>query len=121
MSSSARSIQVFGVYIVALGFVLLLVPNLLLLLSGFPLTQEPWIRVLGVVVVALGYYYLVAASSKATAFFAATVRGRIWIFLAFIALVVLGFARPMLIMFGLVDFAGAIWTWMALRSEARGD
>jgi hypothetical protein len=119
MNSSAKSIQVFGAYIVGLGLVLLVVPNLLLQAFGFEPTSEPWIRVLGIVVAALGYYYLIAAKSKATAFFAATVHGRVWLLLAFIALVFFGLAKPTLILFGTVDFAGAVWTWKALRSEAQ--
>ena len=119
MNSSTKSIQVFGVYLIGLGLVLLSVPNLLLQTFGFDSTSEPWIRVLGIVVAALGYYYLVAAKSNSTAFFTATVYGRTWLLLAFIALVFLGLAKPMLILFGLVDFAGAAWTWNALRGEAR--
>ena len=119
MNSSTKSIQVFGVYLIGLGLILLAVPNLLLQTFGFDSTSEPWIRVLGIVVAALGYYYLMAAKSNSTAFFAATVYGRTWLLLAFIALVFLGLAKPMLILFGLVDFAGAAWTWNALRGEAR--
>lgn len=119
MNSSAKSIQVFGIYIVGLGLVLLVVPNVLLQAFGFEPTREPWIRVLGIVVAALGFYYLTASKSRATAFFAATVYGRTWLLLAFFALVLLGLAKPMLILFGAVDFAGAVWTWKALRSEAR--
>ncbi len=119
MNSSTKSIQVFGVYLICLGLFLLVLPNLLLQTFGLGSTSEPWIRVLGVVVAALGYYYLIAAKSNSTAFFAATVYGRTWLLLAFIALVFLGLAKPMLILFGVVDFAGAAWTWNSLRGEAR--
>lgn len=119
MNSSTKSIRVFGIYLIGLGLVLLVVPNLLLQTFGLGSTNEPWIRVLGIVVAPLGYYYLMAARSNSTAFFTATVHGRTWLLLAFIALVFLGLAKPMLILFGLVDFAGAAWTWNALRGEAQ--
>ena len=119
MTSSARTILIFGIYIVGLGLILLLVPNLLLGAFGFEETTEPWVRVLGVVVTALGYYYVVAARSNAQAFFSATVHGRVWLFLCFLALAALGMAKPILILFGLVDLFGAIWTRVTLGREAR--
>ncbi len=119
MKASDRSILVFGVYLVLIGVVLLLVPNVLLRLFLFEPTGEPWIRVLGVVSTALGYYYIAAAKAHAVAFFTATIRGRVWVFLAFIGLVLTGFTKPMLILFGAVDLAGAVWTWSALRRESQ--
>ena len=38
---------------------------------------------------------------------------------AIAALVGLGLAPPPMLLFGLIDLAGALWTYAALRSEAR--
>ncbi len=119
MHAASRSIRLFGIYLVCLGPILILVPNLLLAAFGFPATEEPWIRVLGIAVAALGYYYLVAATNEYRAFFRATVSGRLFLFLAFIGLVVLGMTKPMLLLFGAADAAGGLWTWRALRADAR--
>lgn len=119
MPASTRSIQVFGIYVAAIGLVLLCVPNMLLSLFGFEPAREPWIRVLGVVVSALGYYYLSAARHGEKAFFRASVHGRVWLVFAFLALVLLEFAEPMLMAFAAIDLAGAAWTWLALRSERK--
>ncbi len=43
MTRAGRSIQVFGIYLAALGLVLFLAPNILLTTFGFEPTQEPWI------------------------------------------------------------------------------
>ena len=118
MSATAKTIFYFGIYIVGLGLILLFVPNMLLGPFGFEEAKEVWIRVLGVVVTALGYYYIVAAKSNARAFFNATVYGRTWLFLAFVILVALQQAKPILILFGAVDLAGAAWTWRAQKSGA---
>jgi hypothetical protein len=40
------------------------------------------------------------------------------VLLFFIAFVVAGLAPPTLILFGVIDLAGAIWTALALRGEA---
>lgn len=119
MTSTAKSILYFGLYVVGLGLILIIAPNVLLSTFGFEESREPWIRVLGVVVTALGYYYVAAARSNALAFFNATVYGRIWVFLAFAGLASFGLAKPALILFGVADLLGAIWTFQAQRSDAQ--
>lgn len=69
-------------------------------------------------VTALGAYYVVMGRAEATAFFRATIWGRAWIFVSFLALVVLGMAKPPLVLFGAVDVLGALWTWRALKTAA---
>jgi hypothetical protein len=118
MSKAAVSALVFGIYLVLLGVTLLIVPNLLLTLFAYPTTNEVWIRVLGLVVGVLGYYYIVAARSELTSFFEASVRARPAVILCFSALVLLGLAKPVLILFGAIDLLGAIWTGLALRSSS---
>ena len=115
MSSAARSVLVFGVYLVGLGITLQTVPNLLLGAFGFPATGEVWIRVLGVVVMCLGYYYIRSARAGSRDFCRWTVHARSFVFVAFAALAALGLARPALIIFGAADLLGAAWTALALR------
>lgn len=95
MSKAAGSIVYFGVYILLTGLVLLIAPNILLTTFGLGSTNEVWIRVLGCVVAALG-----------------------WIFVSFLSLVLMGLAKPPLVLFGAVDLLGALWTWRALRTDA---
>jgi len=117
MSKSAFSIQAFGIYIIALGLGLVFVPNLLLPLFLMPVSTEVWIRVLGVVVMNIGILYVVAAQSNAVAIFRATLYGRPAVFVWFAGFVALGLAPKMLLVFGLVEVAGALWTWWALRAD----
>lgn len=117
MSSSARSVQVFGIYLVVLGIVLILFPNLLLAAFFLPLTAEVWIRVVGVLVLFLGIYYLRAARLGATEFFLWTVYVRASSILFFGAFVLRNYAAPPLLLFGVVDLLGAAWTAYALRSS----
>lgn len=118
MTPAARSVQVFGWYIVVLGLTLLVVPNTLLVLFRFEPTVEPWIRVVGTLLLPLAAIYLVAARHEATAIFRVTVWNRCWILVAFTAFWLLEIAKPELILFALVDVAGAAWTWSALRRRA---
>lgn len=116
MSKSARSVFVFGLYLVVLGIVLLVAPNILLGLFFLPLTTDVWIRVAGMLLIFLGFYYTQAARNEMTEFFRWTIYVRSTVIVFFAAFVLLGFARPPLLLFGGVDLLGAIWTGLALRS-----
>ena len=117
MSRAARSILAFGIYCIAVGTVLILVPNTFTAVVGLEPAREPYIRALGVVVMTLGFYYIAAARAEAVVFFRWTTWGRPFVLAAFIGLVLAGVAPPVLILFGAVDAAGAVWTYLALRGS----
>jgi len=117
MSSSARSVFVFGIYLLLIGLGFLIVPNTMLGLFGIPATSEPWIRVVGMLLLLLAFYYTQAARVELTDFFRWTVPARASVIVFFAAFVLLGYAPAALIMFGVVDLLGAIWTWLSLRSS----
>ena len=118
MSKSAKSVMVFAVYLVLLGLVLVLAPNTLLRAFRLAPTGEVWIRVVGMLVLILAYYYWNASRAGLRVFLRWTVAARTAVLLFFIAFVIAGLAPPTLILFGVVDFAGAVWTALALRGEA---
>lgn len=118
MTRAAASVLVFGVYLFALGIWLVVAPNSLLSLFGFPLAADVWIRVAGMLVLLLGYLYVQTARRGLTQFFWFTVQARSAVIVFFAAFVALGLARPTLLLFGLVDLAGALWTWRALAAPS---
>ena len=79
-----------------------------------PKTNEQWIRVMAVLVGVLAYYYIVAALNNLTPMFWATVYGRFGVFVCFIALVIAKKAKSPLILFGVIDAAGGLWTLLTL-------
>jgi hypothetical protein len=114
MDSTTTSIFVFGIYLIFVGAGFLFIPNILLPLFRLPKTDEPWIRVMATLVLIIAYFYLVAAHNNLTPIYWATVYGRSFVFLSFLVLVLTKKARPMLIVFGIVDALGAIWTLLTL-------
>lgn len=118
MKSSAFSLFVFGLYMLVLGPVLVLTPNTLLEIFGFPLTQEIWIRVVGMLVILLGVYDVGAARAGLEPFIRLSVPVRGSVILFFGAFVALRLVEPALLLFGAVDALGATWTVLALRREA---
>ena len=117
MSKGARSLFVFSIYLFILGAILILIPNFLLSIFAFPETNEVWIRVLGLVIFILGFYYFQASKSEMKDFFQWTVYARASVIIFFIIFVLLGFASPVLILFGFIDAVAALWTHLSLRSD----
>jgi hypothetical protein len=118
MSRSALSVFVFAVYLYLLGFVLVVTPDTLLRIFKFPEADGLWIRIVGMLVIILGFYYSHAARADFRPFLVWTVLGRTAVLLFFIAFVIAGLAPPALILFGVIDFAAAMWTLFAIRSDA---
>ncbi|MGH9933330.1 MAG: hypothetical protein ACREA9_29450 [Pyrinomonadaceae bacterium] len=117
MTTAAKSLFVFGIYLCGLGLVLLLVPNLLLRLFGVPPTNEVWIRINGMFVLCLSFYYIQAARNGLTSFIRWTVWTRIAVIFYFAAFVLLLSVPKALLLFGVIDLLSAIWTWLALEKE----
>lgn len=115
MTRAGRSVQVFGIYLLGLGTLLMVAPALVLTPVGLAVPQDVWIRVSGMLVLFLGAYYLVAARSGTEAIVKATVPVRASVIVFFAAFVVVGLAPPVLLLFAAVDLAAALWTWSALR------
>jgi hypothetical protein len=119
MSRAAISMLSFGIYLFGLGVVLLVAPNALLSLFGLPPTEEVWLRVVGMLVFLLGAYYSLASRHELRPFFRWTVVARSSVILFFAAFVLLGYVKPVLIVFGVIDLLGAGWTALALHSDGR--
>ena len=117
MTKSAQSLFFFALYLFGLGTVLLVAPNWLLGLFDIAPTTEVWIRVVGMLVLFLGVYYVSAARANFLPILEASIRVRVAVPLFFGAFVALGWAEPALLLFGGVDLAGAVWTFLTLRSE----
>jgi hypothetical protein len=115
MSATAVSVFAFGIYLVVIGAGFVIIPNTILPMFKFPKTNESWIRVLGSVVLVLGFYYIISAQNELIPFFWATVVGRFGILVLFVSLVLAKQAKPMLILFGVIDAAGGIWTLLTLQ------
>jgi hypothetical protein len=120
VSYPAKTILPYECYLLLLGVLFLLVPNTLLGLFQIPPTSEVWIRVVGMLLIGLGIYYLVALRSELRPFIVWSVSLRASVILVFGAFVITGLAPPVLLVFSAIDLIGALWTRSALRREASG-
>ena len=119
MNQSTLSMMVFGLYISVLGLVFMIVPNPIITLFGFEPVTDIWIRIVGLILVILGYYYYMAIKEKAYNFYKWTAYGRFPIFFVFLAFVLLDLGPPILLLFGAFDTSCSIWTGWALKKENR--
>jgi hypothetical protein len=117
MNKSSKSLLAFGVYLIGMGTGLVVIPNTVLGLLSLPLTNEIWIRVLGVVTLVLAFYYIQASRANLRLFAGWTVPARVAVFLFFTGFVLMGWVGPSMIVVGSVDLLGAAWTGWALREE----
>jgi hypothetical protein len=115
MSPSAISIFVFGIYLALVGVSFIFIPNTVLPIFRFPKTNEPWIRILGIVIAVLGFFYIIAAQNELIPFFWASVVERFAVLVSFVLLAVTKKAPLNLIMFGVIDAAGGVWTLLAMQ------
>ncbi len=115
MSRAARSVFIFGLYLIVFGGTVLVAPNAVLGVMGLQPTAEPWLRVAGMFMVFFGYYYCRAARAEMRAFLRWTVEVRLAVPFVFAALVATHVAPWLLLPFGFVDAAAALWTAWCLQ------
>ena len=118
LSRADQSVLWFGMYIAAAGLSLALVPALWHRF-GVPVDTPPT-PALGIVLAALGAYYIDAARRSDRGFAAATVVIRAVVCVAFISLALLGRGFAAMAIVGLVDGAGAAVTWLLMREPRSG-
>ncbi|MFO1329166.1 MAG: hypothetical protein U1F56_17535 [Rubrivivax sp.] len=117
---AARSLHVFGLYLLGAGLGLMLAPALLLAPLGLPAPADVWGRVAGLVVTVLGIYDVVAARAGLMPLVRASVPVRGGVAALLSLAVVIGLAPPPLLVFAAVDALGALWTWHALQQHGAG-
>jgi hypothetical protein len=100
-----------------MGIVLLFLPNRILPLFKLPMGGEPWINLLGFVLVCSSYYYIRSAFSENRHFANYTVHTRFLAPLVVAYLIGTGKADWHFLSFGLIDGLGGWWTWFELKRE----
>jgi hypothetical protein len=117
MSGAARSIFVWGIYMMVSGTCFMLMPNVILPLLKFDVDHEPWVVVGASLIAILGYYYIVAAKHELRPFFHATIYGRIALLGWFLILIVMHKSRWEMLFLGVPDQFGALWTYLELKKS----
>ena len=118
--ATAQSLRVFGGLVMVQRASVFLAPSLLMGLVNVPIGStegEGYLRLLGVAMVVIGYFYRVCSDSER--FARATVLDRPLAFLAIVGLAAAGKIDPRLSAFALQDLVFAGITYAAMRRDAR--
>jgi uncharacterized membrane protein len=118
MKQSTLSMVVFAIYMALLCVLFILLPTTFAALFNLAPPDGLWIRILGMVMGILAFYYIMAVRAGDKSFYRWTFYGRLVVLPTFIAFVVLGTAPPIVLLFGAWDTGCGIWTGIALRREA---
>ncbi len=117
LKATRISLYVFAVYMVIMGLVLLLLPNLILPIFDLPTDGNVWIRLLGFVLLCSSVYYIGAAKMGFVAFAKWTVYTRLSAPILVVILIASEVAPMQMASFGIVDGLGGLWTWLALKKD----
>lgn len=114
-NTAAQSLQAFGWYLCVTGVGLLLAPALLLAPLGLIVPADVWVRLVGILALALGACDVLAGRDHVASLIHASVWRRLAAGVAIGLLVLLGLAPAALLLFAAVDISAASWTALALR------
>ena len=118
MSRAARSLFVFGIYVVLMGAGFLAAPELLTGMLKLPPATAGWARLVGLLALVIGSYDIVGARAESVAYMKASVYVRIGFAIGTAFLVAFGQMPGTLLLLGASDIAGALWTAFALRPRS---
>ena len=119
MNRISKSIFIFGLYSLFMGIVLLFASNIVLPIVGLPISNEPWICLLGFVLMCSSYYYIRSALNGNIAFARYTMHTRFFAPLIVIYLIATGQADWHFLSFGIIDGLGGLWTWLEIKNAER--
>ena len=119
MTNAAKSIVAFGVYALLAGGALLFKTNLALQFLGFEQTSEHWILIVALVMMGLGFYYVVLGVTDVKIFFLPSVVGRLIFFSATVLLIVTSKVPVNMLLFGAIDLISATWTGLAMYVDKK--
>ncbi len=119
MTKAAKSVYYFSFYLFVLALFILTIPNQLLGIFHFPPVNDVWFRVVGVTAAVIGFYYNRTAANNLQAFLPFTVITRVSVFFIFLFFVIMKWVGPQLIIFGMADLFGGLWTGYLLQKESK--
>ena len=118
-SRAGRTLIAFGIYLLLDGLILLAAPAFASRLLDVQGTDSLWARIAAMLLLILGYLCVRSGWESDTLFCRLSVHTRSSVLLFVTAFVYLEGAAPRMLMFGVIDFATAMWTLAALQADAR--
>ena len=116
---AALTVKIFSVYMMLLGCCMMVLPEPLFAIVQLPLGDGvPFVRSLGMVVFLFGTQYWVAGVHRTASFIRVSVYTRMGAVGILVLMTLLHWVHWKIAAFALLDGAGGLWTWWALRRRA---
>src|SRR5579863_7345446 len=115
--TALATIRVFGGYLLLLGVTGMLVPDVLLRALGMPASHDVWPRMAAMLVLNYGLLYVWIVRTRAVSILRYTIYARILVLGYLGAFVAVRLVQPIILVFGVADAAGGLWTLWALRRD----
>ena len=121
MNKSARSVFFFSFYMILMGLFMIFFPIVTLRILSIKEDASILVRFIGMVVIFMGYIYFRAGLSekKFRPLYMLTLHTRFSAIIILTLFVVFLKANPVIIIFGLIDLAGATWTIVSMRKDKK--
>lgn len=117
MRNSHLSMKVFGIYLCLLGLTLASIPNLVLPPFGFQEVTDVWIRLLGLSFFLISSIYYLAIKEQWLSFYKLSAIARVIVCIFIFLCVAFNIAPWQLLIFGMIDILGSLWTSSSLRYQ----
>lgn len=118
MTSSAKSLFYFGIYVLITGLQFIVVPEKLIALLQLPPIPQNWASVVGILALVIGSYDTFCGYTNVQPVIKISVYVRLGFAIATVLLFVSGQMPAGVLVMGAIDALGAMWTYFALRTEA---
>lgn len=117
----SRSILIFGIYIVIVGILMLSIPGFFTSFLSLDKSASLVVRILGMLLVFYGYFYINSSRypDKMLNFYKWTIHTRSSAIVFLTVFYLLGWCSPIIISFGVIELAGAMWTLFELKRAGK--
>lgn len=119
MTSPAKTIHYFAFYMILEVVMLLWSPPALLQMFGIDPGDAVWLRVIAGIVAGLTLYYFKISREQISAMYPITTYERSTVFVTCAALYFLNHLPFVVLLVGIVDLLGALWTMWAIKRAAK--
>lgn len=118
MTKSAKSLYYFGFYVLLIGIIICIVPDMFISLLKLPEIPSAWARVIGLLTIIIGSYDILSGRNNVKPLIKASIYLRILFFIGILVLFISGQMTKEILPLGVIDLLGAVWTALALKSES---
>ncbi len=109
------SILVWGIYIIILGLFMITIPVKTMALFDYQISDDLWVRFIGILAVVLGLYYIQVAQKKIIPLYRWKIVGHAFGLLCMTIFIISGVADKRLIGTMVIELAGCLWTLITLK------